>query len=61
MIDDDLKARIIRLHLGEKWKVSTIAHHLQVHHSTVKRALYGAAVEVPSPQRARMVECSDAS
>lgn len=38
-ISDDLKANILRYHHVEKWKVGTIARHLGVHHTTVKRVL----------------------
>lgn len=38
-ISEDLKANILRYHHVEKWRVGTIARHLNVHHTTVKRAL----------------------
>jgi transposase len=38
-ISDDLKANILRYHHVEKWRVGTIARHLSVHHTTVKRVL----------------------
>jgi len=38
-ISDELKANILRYHHVEKWKVGTIASHLAVHHTTVKRVL----------------------
>ena len=38
-ISDDLKANILRYHHVEKWRVGTIARHLNVHHTTVKRVL----------------------
>lgn len=38
-IADDLKANILRYHHVEKWRVGTIARHLNVHHTTVKRVL----------------------
>lgn len=39
MIDDELRAKIRRLHYGEHWPIGTIASQLGVHHETVKRAL----------------------
>lgn len=38
-ISDDLKAKILRYHHVEKWRVGTIASQLHVHHSTVERVL----------------------
>lgn len=38
-ISDELKANILRYHHVEKWRVGTIARHLSVHHTTVKRVL----------------------
>lgn len=38
-ISEDLKANILRYHHVEKWRVGTIARHLGVHHTTVKRVL----------------------
>ena len=38
-ISDELKANILRYHHVEKWKVGTIASHLGIHHTTVKRVL----------------------
>lgn len=38
-ISDALKANILRYHHVEKWRVGTIARHLNVHHTTVKRVL----------------------
>ncbi len=43
-ISDDLKANILRYHHVEKWRVGTIARHLNVHHTTVKRVLSGTGV-----------------
>ena len=56
MIDDKLKGQILRYHLVDKWTVSAIASHLNVHHSTVQRALCGAGVQVHQEPRARMVD-----
>jgi len=38
-IPQDIKAKILRYHHVEKWRVGTIASQLSVHHSTVKRVL----------------------
>lgn len=38
-ISDELKANILRYHHVEKWRVGTIARHLSVHHTSVKRVL----------------------
>ncbi len=38
-IPQDIKAKILRYHHVEKWRVGTIASQLGVHHSTVKRLL----------------------
>lgn len=38
-ISDELCANILRYHHVEKWRVGTIARHLNVHHTTVKRVL----------------------
>lgn len=38
-ISDELKAKILRYHHVEKWRVGTISRHLGVHHSTIKRLL----------------------
>jgi transposase len=38
-ISEEVKANILRYHHVEKWRVGTIARHLNVHHTTVKRVL----------------------
>lgn len=38
-VSDDLKAKILRYHHVEKWRVGTIARQLHVHYSVVKRVL----------------------
>ena len=45
VIDDELKAQILRYHFVEHWRVGTIASQLGVHHSTVERVLGEAGVE----------------
>ena len=47
-ISDELKANIMRYHHVEKWRVGTIARHLNVHHTTVKRALSETGVSKSS-------------
>ena len=39
MIDLDLEVKIRRLFHGEKWPIATIARHVGIHHTTVRRAL----------------------
>ena len=39
MIDDEMRAKIRRLHFAEHWPVGTIAAQLGVHHDTVRRAV----------------------
>lgn len=43
-ISDDLKAKILRYHHVEKWRVGTIANQLRVHYSVVKRVLSQAGI-----------------
>ena len=38
-IEDDLAAKIRRLHHSEKWPIGTIATQLSVHHSVVRRVI----------------------
>ena len=56
MIPKQLEERIVRLHFVEKWPVGTIARHVGVHHTTVKRVLHHQGVRVPSTPRPSMVE-----
>ena len=44
-ISQDIKAKILRYHHVEKWRVGTIASQLSVHHSTVKRVLSETGVD----------------
>ena len=44
-IDEDTRARIVRLSRAEGWPVGTIARHLGVHHGTVTRALRASGQE----------------
>ena len=46
MIPRPLEAEILRLHHAEHWPIGTIAAQLRVHHSTVRRVLAQAGVEV---------------
>lgn len=39
MIPQELEQKIVRLHFVEKWRVSTIARQVGVHHTTVQRVL----------------------
>ena len=48
MITKDLEGKILRFHNNEKWSIGTIANHLRVHHSVVRRVLRdGVAEHVP--------------
>ena len=44
MISDELSASILRHYHVEKWRVGTIARHLNVHHDVVKRVLSQAGI-----------------
>jgi transposase len=44
-ISHELKAKILRYHHVEKWRVGTIASQLNVHHTTVKRVLSETGVD----------------
>ena len=44
MIPKELEAKIVRLHLGEQWRIGTIARELALHHTTVRRVLARAGV-----------------
>lgn len=39
MISKETEGQIVRLYQNEKWKIGTIASHLKVHHSVVRRVL----------------------
>ena len=57
MIPRVLEAEIVRLYHAEHWPIGTIATQLRVHHSTVRRALAAAGVEVvPKIVRASMID-----
>src|SRR5580704_4297536 len=43
-ISAELEAKILRYHHVEKWRVGTIAHQLNVHHSVVTRVLTQAGI-----------------
>ncbi|HEV3390097.1 MAG TPA: helix-turn-helix domain-containing protein, partial [Solirubrobacteraceae bacterium] len=49
MIRPELVAQIRRLFAVEGWRYNTIARHLGVHHSTVRRALARRHSEAASP------------
>jgi transposase len=46
VIPKDLEARIARLHYAEKWKITTIARSVGVHHGTVRRVLRNHGVDL---------------
>jgi transposase len=57
MIARALQTEILRLHHSEGWPIGTIARQLRVHHSTVRRVLAQAGVELAQGTvRASMVE-----
>lgn len=49
MIPAELEEQILRLHFVEKWPVGTIARHVAVHHSTVRRVLKQAGLSERQP------------
>ena len=56
MIDEKLRAEILRLHHAEGWPVGTISMQLCVHHSTVTRVLAQEGKERVPIRRGRMVD-----
>lgn len=60
MISPELVTEIRRLYAHEGWRLNTIAHHLGIHHSTVRRALERSGVvcagEPPPLQRASRLD-----
>lgn len=51
MISPDRETDILRLFHAEKWRVGTIASQLGIHHSTVRRVLSGAGVDLAATLR----------
>jgi transposase len=51
MIPDDLAQKILRLHFVEAWTVGTIAEHVGVHHSTVRRVLESQGIQARQDAR----------
>src|SRR6267142_143227 len=57
MIDDETRAKIIRLYQADKWPVTTIGNEVGVHHGTVRRALHEAGLEpVSRTRKPRLVD-----
>lgn len=57
MIDEQTRARILRLFHAEKWPVGTIATEIGVHHSTVRNALLREGLPLTSlPRRPTMLD-----
>ena len=56
MIPKETRARILRLHFAEHWRIGTIARELGLHHDTVRRVLAQVGVEQalasPRPSKA---------
>jgi hypothetical protein len=50
VIPKELEAKIVRLHLAERWRIGTIARELTLHHTTVRRVL--ARLGVPTQPHA---------
>jgi transposase len=49
MIDEALIAEMRRLVLGEHWNIGTVARRLGVHHSVVRRAVFGQPAQQKRP------------
>jgi transposase len=57
MIDDETRAKIIRLSQVDKWLVTTIGNEIGVHHGTVKRVLHEAGLSpVSRTRKPRLVD-----
>ncbi len=56
MIPSELEERILRLYFVEKWKLSTIAHQVGVHHTTVRRVLKDQGVPAAPQRRPTMAD-----
>lgn len=54
MIDEAATAEIRRLVLGEGWRIGTVARHLGIHHTVVRRVLRG---DQPPTKRPAAVSC----
>lgn len=55
-IEDDVAAKIRRLHQSEKWPIGTIATQLNVHHSAVRRVLDQDILEQAPMIRPSMID-----
>jgi transposase len=56
MISTEREAEIVRLFHAERWRVGTIASQLGIHHSTVRRVLNGAGVDLAATLRPSMAD-----
>ena len=57
MIDDETRAKSIRLSQVDKWPVTTIGNEVGVHHGTVKRTLHAAGfTPVSRTRKPRLVD-----
>ncbi len=45
MIDEAARAEMRRLVLGEGWKICTVARRFSVHHTVVRRAVFGTTLD----------------
>jgi transposase len=57
MISRAVEAEVLRLHHAERWPIGTIARHLLLHHSTVRRVL--AQAGVPEAQKSTRPSIAD--
>lgn len=57
MISRAVEAEVLRLHHAERWPIGTIARHLLLHHSTVRRVL--AQAGVPEAQKTTRPSIAD--
>src|SRR5579871_452320 len=59
MYGEEVKSRVLRLRLVEKWPVTTIGREMRLHHTTVQRMLHEAGAVVQESrvvQRPRLVD-----
>lgn len=55
-IPPEMTAQILRLYYAEKWRCGTIARHLLVHHSTVRRVLAQAGLPAIASTRSARID-----
>jgi len=57
MIGAELEAEILRLYRAEHWKIGTLAAQLGVHHTTVRRVLAQAGLQLAQLRHFKNREC----